>query len=457
MAAWHGRPVHPVSLYPVEYNVGKDRRMTRAAPHPASRHVPAARPFNVVFSGSTFTAPPPLVLPRPAPVEAEAASTKRTRIWEFNGNLHCSIIGTCLTTGELRQILGKAGVTTTGASDHDLHGTAVSLAGRHDGAAKLLNKALDLRHRLAINQFSRLGTEQELRAGWREAVGRGEIPGAYWATLTHPAATRAVIRDAFGDVHMLSHMVGAANRADIRRLRELEMQQGELLEKLDRQQDALREAAISRDRQIRELRQALADSLRANHDQPASNESGAAIRALVISLETRLAAEGRRRASLEEQLGRAQATVEREKSARVTAERETAELQAELAAIEAAMPDAPDLPPSVPAAYEGQTLLYVGGRPNQMSHLRSIGQRVGAELLHHDGGREQHTDLLPGLISRADLVLFPVDCISHDAALTVKRLCQHAGKPFVPLRSASSASLLAALVRVPDTRAMAAE
>jgi hypothetical protein len=42
-------------------------------------------------------------------------------------------------------------------------------------------------------------------------------------------------------------------------------------------------------------------------------------------------------------------------------------------------------------------------------------------------------------------VLFPVDCISHDAAHAVKLLCRQAGKRFIPLRAASVSSLLAAL------------
>jgi hypothetical protein len=66
-------------------------------------------------------------------------------------------------------------------------------------------------------------------------------------------------------------------------------------------------------------------------------------------------------------------------------------------------------------------------------------------LLHHDGGVENHPDLLAGLTSRADVVLFPVDCVSHEAALSVKRLCRQAAKPFIPLRSSGATSLLAAL------------
>jgi hypothetical protein len=54
---------------------------------------------------------------------------------------------------------------------------------------------------------------------------------------------------------------------------------------------------------------------------------------------------------------------------------------------------------------------------------------------------------LSALTSRADIVLFPVDCVSHDAALMVKRLCRQAGKPFIPLRSGGATSFLAALSR----------
>jgi len=94
---------------------------------------------------------------------------------------------------------------------------------------------------------------------------------------------------------------------------------------------------------------------------------------------------------------------------------------------------------------EKKVLLYVGGRPNQVVPIRDLIERRGGTLLHHDGGVENHPTLLPGLTSRADMVFFPVDCISHDAAQAVKALCRQAGKRFVPLRSASITSLAVAL------------
>ncbi len=386
------------------------------------------------------TLPPALVtrdLARPA-----ATAPRRTKLWEFSTNLHCSIIGTCLSTGELRQVLRKLGVAAPDSTDHELHGTAVRLAARHDKPAKLLHKALDERHRLAINRFAKVGTEAELRALWREAARSGEIPGAYWATLTHPAATHALIRDAFGEVHMLSHLVGAANRADIRRLCQLEADKAALQAKLQRQQDALRDAIVSRDVCIRELRQALAQRVVA---EPAADGGDAVLHQLVIDLERRLAGETRRRAALEERLTAANAACAEERSARAQTERDNAALRRELEAIEGVLHEGcgAETPPEI--RLDGSTILYVGGRPHQVAHLRAVAENAGASFLHHDGGIEHHLNLLAGLTSQATLVVFPVDCISHHAAQVAKQLCRQTGKRFIPLRSSSVTSLLAAL------------
>ncbi len=387
---------------------------------------------------------PPQLLKRPAPAPAEMPedpSTRRTKIWEFSQNLHCSIIGTCLSTTELRQTLTRLGLAQTEWTDHDLHHKAVSLAAKHDQAAKLLHKALDRRHKLPISQFARARTEADVTALWHDAVKRGDIPGAYWAALTHPATTQALVRLVFGEVHMLSHLVGAANRADIRRLCDLEQRNADLEAKLRRQQEALHHAVVTRDASIRDLRQSLRERL-TDEAPVAEDAEAAALRALVADLEKRLASEARRRAAVEARLAETRDDLTRERTVRATLEADVGSLRSELATVEA------DLRPEVEEAMwrvDGLSLLYVGGRPNQVAHLRALSESRGAELLHHDGGVEHHPDLLAGLTSRADVVLFPVDCVSHDAALMVKRLCRQSDKRFIPLRSASATSFLAAL------------
>jgi hypothetical protein len=113
-------------------------------------------------------------------------------------------------------------------------------------------------------------------------------------------------------------------------------------------------------------------------------------------------------------------------------------------------PDSDGAPDSVKLS--GLTLLYVGGRPHQIPQLKHLIERAGARFLHHDGGIEHSSGLIAGLISRADRVFFPTDCISHDAVATIKRHCQFTGKVYEPLRTASLACLLSALARMISCR-----
>ena len=376
--------------------------------------------------------------------------SRRTKIWELSNHLHCSIVGTCLSTGELRQVLSKAGMAVDGASDHDLHGQGVLLANLRDGRGKLLHKALDKRHRLVIGRFEKVKTIDEVRALWRDAVKQGDIPGAYWAALTHPAVNDALIRELFGEVHMLSHLVGAANRADIRRLSQLEAENAALREKLLRQQDHLRDGITARDARIRELGDLLAGRIA---DQPAQRDDGtadeAALSALIASLEKRLRSETNRRAAVEERLARANAELGREREQRGALQRRERALSEELESFEAGFAPETEDGRAAPSSLAGLTLLYVGGRTDKLGHLRASSERLGARFLHHDGGVDDRSGLLGGLVSRADVVMFPVDCVSHEAVGNVKRLCRQMSKPFVPLRSTGMGSFVAALSRMP--------
>ena len=424
--------------------------MSRLRDHSSTGLVPLSRTLRA--------APPVLPILRAPTPEAElvaslmeSTSTRRNRIWDLSSHLHCSIIGTCLSTAELRQTLVKLGMHgAETASEHELHSQGVSLAGKHDSAGKLLNKALDRRHKLAINQFARARSADDVRRLWTEAVQRGDIPGAYWAAMTHPLSTDSLIRHVFGEVHMLSHLVGAANRADIRRLSQLESEKAALEAKVARQQEQLRDAVVARDATIRNLQDMLAKSLTAAQQTAAeiSEDGQQTMVGLIADLERRLAAESRRRARAEQRIAAVEAKVEEERDRRLAAQREAQVLGEELDAIDAAaleIAPADDDEIEQPTQLPGLSLLYVGGRNGQIARLRTLTERCAATLLHHDGGVEASSGLLSGLISRADAVLFPVDCVSHSAVGIVKTLCRQAGKPYLPLRSAGIAPFLAAL------------
>jgi hypothetical protein len=373
----------------------------------------------------------------------------RPRIWDLHTSLHCSIIGTCLTQGELRSLLRRLRVDgAETAGDHDLHMLGVLLAARPKEGAKLLQKLLDKRHRLVINRFAKARDAAELGALWDAAMSGGDIPGAYWAILTHPLSTDQLTRRAFGDVHMLSHLVGATNRADIRRLRELEQQNASLLERMESQQKRLRNDITERDREIRRLSDLLAQKLADERQLIARANDASNFLEVIRELENRLDEEIGRRQSAEQNLRLVSAAYEQTARACSDAENERNALRLEIMDIEGQLEAvlAPDDELSAPLLdLAGTTVLYVGGRAKQVRQLRALVERVNGQFLHHDGGMEDGVALLPGLLGRADVAVFPVDCISHNAATAVKRFCDQVGRPYVPLRTSSLSCLLSAL------------
>jgi hypothetical protein len=417
----------------------------RLAPTTAGLKPRAFRP------GDSFRPPAPApILIQQAPEIEVPGVPRRTKIWELSKHLHCSVIGTCLSTSELRQLLAKTHAIAASASDHDLHSQGVLLAAQHDGAGKRLNKALDKRHRLAVNRFAKAKSTDDVRGLWREAVKRGEIPGGYWAALTHSATSEALARECFDEVHMLSHLVGAAGRADIRRLSALEAENAALRDKARRQEEQLRHGMSARDAKIRELGALLSRRIAETAGKSQGEEDPgerATLGKLIGDLERRVSGESSRRVALEARLQRLAQELDGERQRSADAARREAALRQELDAIEARLSPGTEGAAAGTAAEDlaGLSLLYVGGRPSQVSHLRALSEKLGAQFVHHDGGVEERSGALAGLVSRADIVMFPIDCVSHEAALGVKRLCRQAAKPYMPLRSTGLTSFMAAL------------
>ncbi len=87
-------------------------------------------------------------------------------------------------------------------------------------------------------------------------------------------------------------------------------------------------------------------------------------------------------------------------------------------------------------------------RSNQIPNLKRLAEECGADLLHHDGGLEGSSHSLAALALRADAIVFPVDCISHGAVATVKRVCRQLGKSYFPLRSSGLSSFAGVIRRL---------
>lgn len=407
-------------------------------------------------------------LGRPAPATSSASSAlsalsaapsrvqpRRASLNDLDTQIHCSVIGTCIGTATLRKLVARhTDLDRERASDLEVHHEAVKLAVEGGAGAKALHKLLDEIHAAGVKRFDAAPSAEALLALWAESLDRGDIPGAYWALMTHPLATAELRRRAFGDVHMLSHLVGAANRADIRRLVTLERDRAALQAQAEQLQARLQDAHAARENDARRLGQTVAE-LRAEIERRDAIPGGAenlALREALQEKDRRIALHAARRDEAERELQSLRLELEDAacglERSQLTVGFQREEIQTLEAALSPPHPAADDEPGVLRRSLAGRRVLYVGGRPSSTPSIRRLVEQAGGEWLHHDGGVEDRKGLLAAALPRADWVLFPVDCIDHDSAQVLKRLCVRHGLPYQPLRSASVASFVAAVVRL---------
>lgn len=394
-----------------------------------------------------------LLSPGVEPVGAPAAAApreRRQRLWELRNGWQCSVIGTCLRLGDLRRTAVRLALYADAErlTDYELHGYFVHDAKAEGRVARLLQKMLDAEHEGAIRRFSRCRDVVDLARAWEEAVEKGEVAGAYWAAMTHPALDEALETRLFGEVHMMSHLAGASHRGEMRAAATATRERDGLAEKLRRSEVDRLQAITSRDAEIERLARALAE---AERRAEAAEVEAARLTALLDP-----ATEAKRTVALEE-AGARIAQLEREgaEKARVIAagaaeqrrlHDENRDLLMELAraerALQAVAPEGPEADAEIRVDLAGRRILYVGGRKSTVSHAKRLVERCNGCLLHHDGGLEQSVAELESTLMGADAVVFPVDCVSHNAINCVKRLCERRAMPFRALRSSGLGSLV---------------
>ncbi|MBI5898841.1 MAG: DUF2325 domain-containing protein [Rhodocyclales bacterium] len=376
---------------------------------------------------------------------------RRRKLWELPHAFHCALIGTCLPVPEMRRLAPHSGYDVSKMTDYSLHTVVVGYCEERSALSEAIQRFLDKRHAQAIARFTPAKAAADVACTWREALAAGEdIPGALWAAWTHPCTDDELGRQIHGDIHMLSHQVGAGVRAD---LRQLERHRNEALS-LRQELDALRRAVEDERRTHGAEIGALRRELETSRERAAQ----------AAALERELAAAARERkehAELQQRAAvfaaRAEALDEwNQANARRAArlEIELREAREALAAAQAAGGTAPecgrDCPPG--PALEGRCVLCVGGRSGLVEGYRKAVEQRGGRFLHHDGGQQEHLHRIDAAIANADAVVCQTGCVSHAAYWRMKEACKKLGKPCVFIQSPGVGSFargLAALAEAP--------
>jgi len=407
-------------------------------------------------------------LPIPQLDQKIVKRVRRLKFWDVSMVYHCAALGTCLTLKELRQLGKKANVQGMEAwDDYNIHVSFLKTLDTKCYLSTLVNKLLDKKYKINILHFSKTKSEEDRMELWKEAVSTGDIAGAFWAILTHPDSGDDNLFEVYGKVHMLSHLSGATARIDLREFHRLEKSNDALLtqlntnelifnKKLEKKEDQLTELKIKTSQLQDEQKCFIQAETELNNikNSPHAKKLNEEITDLKTELEsTRSNTE---HLEISNQKWEALATQELEKNS--VLEQQLKDEIEEKKSIEytlsnllkkedGSIDDCESCPNTNPDLC-GRCVLYIGGRNSQYAHFRQLVEQQNGAFIHHDGGREDSSQKLASIVSRADVVVCPLDCVSHNAMNAVKRHCQINTKQLVFIPHASLSAFSKGLTEV---------
>ncbi len=368
--------------------------------------------------------------------------SRRKKLWEIDSCYHCSVIGTCLTLGELRLIMQRLHLPSHALqSDYEWHRAFVAGAKQVSPATRLITKQLDRKYKKAIEQLGKAPTTTEAQTYWQNACETGDVAGAYWALLTHPSISEDLLDRVYGEVHMLSHLAGASIRVDMQQLAQWRRRCESLTRQLAESQQTNRLKITEQQKIIEALKQRL---LKAQDCECRLSEMEARIAALTS---TEQIADPTEIVKAQEQANYWQQRALQAEENQQQLQQQLNHAHAERELLETTLqhfltPPCMETHPTKASCLDlaGRCILYVGGRPQQCAHFRELVERYQGRFIYHDGGREDARAQLWENVRQADVILCPMDCVSHDAVHRIKRWCSQSPKPFILLPRSSLAA-----------------
>lgn len=356
---------------------------------------------------------------------AQRRTRKRWRLWDLHRGIHGALLALSFNEDELRRLLRRARVGIPDeARYYDIHRHLCDACVTRNTVSELIEKALDQKFATKIVALRGTRSGEALEAKWQEAWAKGRgLAALFWPSLSHPSATDEIRAGFYADVHALF----------FKSLSERER----LLDKVDNFEHRYRSIERRRRQEVEALEERLARALKPSAAEPAGPSESEQIAALQLRL-----------ASANQRATRAEARIRTLEERLQHGRRLARELRQQ---VPSTPPPAPDATPkdrgsdtdpiddetALSLRIPGVCFAYVGGRPGPRERIREFCERRGANFIEHDGGLEESPVRLDQLLERADIVLYPVDCISHEAALHLKAHCKRAEKPFIPLRNSS--------------------
>lgn len=383
------------------------------------------------------------ILNRIKEIRTNASSPSPKPVWGIHRPFRCPVIGACISLEEHKKLLKKLGYRIKGCTSYQIHKTIMGNLDEENRVSLKLDSYLRHKYRQDIGALFDLDAEQFMEK-WRSAFRDGQIEGPFYVAAIRSDLSEEELTEIFGEIHMLSH----ANLGELMKARQhaaLQTEANGKLAKLLKQQKEREKKLRLKNSRLKRV------SLESQHAaaRPQKSVNEAPRERMIREMEAE-------KAVLKENF----AAFEKQKAAQVNfLEKENQRLQKENADLNDIRQKLADEMQSLISQFSwlrceaggneacpkfqlcARRILIVGGL-TRIKHLyKHLIESAGGEFEYHDGYMKNGSENLEVRVRRSDLIICPVDCNSHGAALNVKKLCRKHNKTVRMIPSSSLSAI----------------
>jgi hypothetical protein len=374
----------------------------------------------------------------------------RKNIWEISSNFFCLVVGTCLSFEDQKRILKKVKISYKELNLFEIHQLMVQEIQTGNQLSRRVNNYLNQKYRTEVVTLNDLD-EQDFLTVWEKKMETGDIYGPLWVAVTRSDLSEETLHDVFGDVHMLSHLNGGEMRKELREANMLREDNRKLSEKLkdfkrlrrktSKELDASQKTLFGVERNLKiieEEKKGLERELKNLHSKKYINE----LKSSNYELQSQLK---QGQCELQESLKALKLLQKENEKLKLSifSRRETFDkFKNEASRPHCQTINHDECDKNCPMfSLCSRRILIVGGMSKLKEFYRDLIEKMGGIFEYHDGNMHSGKNILHNLIGRADIVLCPIDCNSHGACLSVKKVCKKRNKPYRMLSNSSLNSI----------------
>ena len=386
--------------------------------------------------------------------EISKTRTSQQKSWMINLSFKCPVIGTCLSLDEQKKILKKTGYSTKNLSPYKLHQILVESLENENDISIRIDAYLNRKFHREISKYLYLEESAFLKE-WKAHFEKGLIEGLFWVAATRADLSLSAIWSIFGDIHMQMHFNSEQNRKERQNLAyqmEENRKISQRLEKIIQINRGIKKEKERLEKELSELssahlflkkeRDSLETELKEFQKKNLVNtlrDENCLLQVKIEELSEAIKDDKQKVKFLKDQNNKLLSKLDRQRQINSDLRKEVDRVTNQISTSD--QPD--DEHPSFDLG--NKRILIVGGIIKFEAFYRKLIEERGGIFEYHDGYMNGGSNGLENLVRRADVILCPVNCNSHNACSMVKRLSKKYEKPVNMLGNSSLSSISQAL------------